>query len=273
MGINFSGIASGLDTESITSKLMQIERQPLFKLQQKSGWLGTKKSLLLGINTKLLSFFKASKSLTSGLDNIWGQKKATVSNSDVLGITVTADTDPGTYQIKVNQLAQAHTVASSMQTSSTSALYLSGRFYVNGKEIQVVTSDSLQSIKSKINNTAGIDAVATVIDNTLRIKSNTTGVTPLLLTDELNVSTKSALSSDVALLTGNIVGNVAPGKYNFVINYLAQKHEVNSDAVVDPAVALGIAGTAVINGQTVNVLATDSLNDIKDKINGAAAGV
>lgn len=273
MGITFNGMASGLDTDSITKQLMQIERQPLVKLQQRTSLLNLKKTNLFSINSKLLTFYKASRAMISQVDNVWNQKTSSISNPDVLGVSVTAGADGGTYQIKVNKLAQAHTLGGAKQASSTSALYLSGKIYVNSVEIQIDNTDSLQAIKNKINNAPGTGVTASIIDNTLRIRNNDTGITQVNISDEFAVATKSIQTSDPALLSGSITGNPAPGKYDFVINYLAQRHDVRSDAVADPAAALGLAGTAVINGQTVNVLATDSLNDIKDKLTGAGAGI
>lgn len=271
--INFTGLASGIDTSSIISQLMMIERQPLIKLQQRSSLYSARKTALQDINTKLLSIYNASRTLLSALEDTWNQKTVSVSNTSLLGITATADADKATYTIEINKLAQAHTVASGQQTSSSTALYISGKIYVNGKEIDIVSTDSLTDIKNKINNTADVGATASIVDNTLRIKSSSTGATQLILADELAATTKNISSTDIGVVSGIITGNPGPASYDFVVNQLAQKHEVASNAVADPAAALGMTGTALVNGLTISVLATDSLNGIKDKINAAGAGV
>lgn len=238
--INFSGLASGIDTESIISKLMLIERQPLVKLEQKSSWYSAKKTALQDINTKLLTFYNASRTLLSSLEDVWNQKKVSVTDTSLLGVTATADAGAGTYEIEIIKLAKAQTIASSQQSDSATALNFSGTFEINGKSVSVVSTDSLQSIRNKINNTSGISVTASIVDNVLRIKSSQTG-------------------------TSNAITTIS--------DLPAQQHEVASDAVADPAAALGYTGTFEINGQAVNVIATDSLNDIRDNINAAGAGV
>lgn len=273
MSINFTGLSSGMDTDLMVSQLMTMERQPLIKLQQKNSLFNAKKIALQDINSKLLSFYNTSRALFSSVEQTWSQKTASVSDSTKLGVTATSDADLASYSIEILKLAQSHTVAATKQSSSSSALYVSGKIFINGKEIQVNSNDSLTSIKNKINSTAGIDATAVILDNTLRIKSSSTGLSQLVLADEFAAPAKTLSGTDVTIVSGAITGDPVHGTYDFEVNWLAQKHEVASDAVVDPAAALNKVGTAVVNGQSVNIVATDSLNDIKDKINGSGAGV
>lgn len=273
MSINFTGLSSGMDTDAIISKLMSMERQPLIKLQQKNSLFNARKIALQDINSKLLSFYNTSRALVSSVEQTWSQKAVSVSDSTKLGVTATSDADSASYSIDILKLAQSHTVAGTKQSSSSSALYVSGKIFINGKEIQINSSDSLTNIKNKINSTEGINATAAILDNTLRIKSSSSGLSELVLADEFADPVKILSGTDVTIVSGAITGDPVHGTYDFEVNWLAEKHEVSSDAVIDPAAALNMVGTAVINGQTVNIVATDSLNDIKDKINAAGAGI
>ena len=53
---NFSGIASGLDTNSIVSQLMQIERAPITRLQVQRAEYEDRRDAWTSITTKLSEF-------------------------------------------------------------------------------------------------------------------------------------------------------------------------------------------------------------------------
>lgn len=233
------GIASGIDTASIISALMAYERQPMVRLEQKSSLYSFRKTVLQDINTKLLSFYNASKTLLSALDDVWSTKTATSGDTDLLGVSATSSAVAATYKIKIDNLAQAHTVRSASQSSETAALNLNGNFTINGKQVSVVYTDSLQSIRNKINSTTDIGVTASIVDKALRITRKETGVTEITFSDQD-----------------------------------AQKHEVASDAVVDPNADLGYLGGEkfTINGVEITVDVGDSLNALATKID-ALAGV
>jgi flagellar hook-associated protein 2 len=54
---------------------------------------------------------------------------------------------------------------------------------------------------------------------------------------------------------------------------LARAQKLAGTAVADPAVALNMTGTFSLNGVTVSVVATDTLNDVRDKINAGNTGL
>src|SRR5947209_8579173 len=63
--ITFGGLASGLDTNSIISQLVQIERQPITQLQTQIKNYNTQKSILSDITTKLGAFNTAVGALST----------------------------------------------------------------------------------------------------------------------------------------------------------------------------------------------------------------
>ena len=64
----------------------------------------------------------------------------------------------------------------------------------------------------------------------------------------------------------------SPGTYQVEVAALAQQDKVGGNVVTDVAAAAGIDGTFTVNGATVTVAATDSLNGIRDKINATNSG-
>ncbi|MEI6741437.1 MAG: flagellar filament capping protein FliD, partial [Gemmatimonadaceae bacterium] len=74
-------------------------------------------------------------------------------------------------------------------------------------------------------------------------------------------------------LFSSTAGLVAsPGTYQVEVSALAQQEKVGGNVVTDVAAAAGISGTFTLNGATITVAATDSLNGIRDKINSANSG-
>ncbi len=108
MGIGVSGLVSGLDTDSIISQLMSLERRPILLLQNKEAdyqakitAVGVVKSALSDLQTAVSSL-KSSGSFTS--------YDASSSDSDSLEVSLDGDAQPGEYNITVNSLASAQHV-------------------------------------------------------------------------------------------------------------------------------------------------------------------
>jgi flagellar capping protein FliD len=86
---------------------------------------------------------------------------------------------PGTFNVEVENIAKVHRVKSEKQVSITDELGLSGTFQINNKEISINSSDNLNDITRKINE-SNSGARAVIINNTLSIESTKTGSTNLL---------------------------------------------------------------------------------------------
>ncbi|MFZ7944685.1 flagellar filament capping protein FliD [Neobacillus sp. 19] len=103
-----TGMATGLDTDTMVKKLMNVEKIPLDKLkqkQQKQTWFSDAyrqwNKDLLSFNTNTLFNMKLSGSYNTF------DVSSSLSNS-VTG-TATSSAIPGTYTVKVNKLAQSAT--------------------------------------------------------------------------------------------------------------------------------------------------------------------
>lgn len=108
MSFSLSGLASGLDTNTIISQLMQLERIPYQKLEQKQSTLSSKQSIFRSINTKLNTLRTAAEDLL--LKSNFNLRSATVSDETVLRATVSENVLEGSYHIEVKQLATKHSV-------------------------------------------------------------------------------------------------------------------------------------------------------------------
>ncbi len=89
----------------------------------------------------------------------------------------------------------------------------------------------------------------------------------------MSTTTSGAVNSaGRTVLTATSAAGAEPGSYSIRVLQTAQAEKLSSTAVADPTVALGMAGTIKVSGSDVNIVATDSLNDVRDKINAVNGG-
>lgn len=184
MAISSAGIGSGLDVGKIVEKMVALEKTPLEKLEVKAE----------GIQTQI-STYGEIKSLTSKLgdivskltrDSAWNGVNISSSNSTISG-TMTGIATPGTYNIKVTQLAQAQTTvvggASAAALPKDETMGASGKITLKmggeEKELSISSSDTLTKIAAKVNE-AGMGIQASVVTDVdgkerLMLRSKETG--------------------------------------------------------------------------------------------------
>ena len=264
-GINFGGIASGLDTNSIIDSLIQIESQTVTRMQKTQGDLITKQGTYAGLRSAISSFSTASNALN--FSGAFNPITASSSATDVATVTTTAGAIAGNYNLTVNKLAQAQKIASSPQNDTTTALNLSaGTFVVNGKAIAVDSADSLKSIATKINNTNS-GATASLIDGG-------TGNAYLTLT-----SSSSGVANKIQLadLSGNVLSSLGILSGGTSVRS-AITNGASSTAFTDSTssfqTVMNTSGITTknfsINGTALSIdMSTDSLQTTADKINAA----
>lgn len=110
----FGGIASGLDTGAIIDGLMQIERQPLQRIQSRRADVDAQRSLMRQLNTRLLALRDAARNLdnrnTRLTDKATSEEflkySSSSTNEDVVQITAGFGATPGDIQILVKELAR-----------------------------------------------------------------------------------------------------------------------------------------------------------------------
>src|SRR5919202_3618094 len=104
--INFGGLASGLDTNTIVDQLMAIERQPQTRLKLKQQQLDARKSALSDIQSRLKNLRFAAQDLKS--PTLWlDTQTVDVNDPTKLAAVRTGGASTGGYQVTVTQLASA----------------------------------------------------------------------------------------------------------------------------------------------------------------------
>jgi len=90
------------------------------------------------------------------------------------------------------------------------------------------------------------------------------------LTSYLTWRQNDVTNTDENVVTGSADHNAAQGTYDVNVIQLAQSHMVGSASQASTSDPLTYSGSFVLNGETINVTAADSLETIRDNINTAA---
>lgn len=202
-----SGLSSGFDWRTMVDQLIAIDHTRVDTVSTKQRSAETKLSEWQSFNTKLLAMKTAAGNIKDAED--FGIFKAsmtssssTVSASDLIAVTPASTASAGSYSLKVNNLAAAQKLSSASFTSLSGALGTgyAGDILINGTVIGIAVTDTLTSVKDKINNAnsgnSPTGVKASIIsygtgDNRLILNSASTGATGISLqngggTDILN---------------------------------------------------------------------------------------
>jgi flagellar hook-associated protein 2 len=120
MGISTPGLGSGLDVSGLVSKLMSAESIPLQTYDTKTGVLQGRIASYGQLSGSVSAFQGALASLSKS--STFQALTATPSNSDVLSATTTTTAVPGNYKVDVRQLAQAQSLNTAGQASTTATI-------------------------------------------------------------------------------------------------------------------------------------------------------
>jgi len=283
-----SGLASGLDWRSIIDDLMKIEHRPVDLVEDQKSDYEKKLSEWQSFNSKLLALKSAVGELKDPEDfNLYSADMSTdnsnVSASSLLSATTSSSASPGTYTIQISSVATAQKLSSTSFDSLDDALGSSyeGDILINGVAIHIASTDTLASVRDKINaanagsNPTGV--TASIIsygtnDYRLILTSDSTGSDGMGLQNasSAHVLQMFGWKDDVESIKNQITNGAQSDSFSSSTQDIKSLLDLNTTQ----------SGTIQIqdgNGdyQSVSIdLSTDSLEDIKTKINNASiAGV
>ena len=274
-----SGLASGMDWTSIINDMVAVEEAPETQMEAQQALLKTEGTSYTTIGTDLAAL---QKDITTLMDpTFFENRTASAADASVASATAASGTPLGVYNFDISQLATeaswlgAHATVNPLSaTNDVSGVTLgtagfaspvtAGTFTVNGKQITIATTDTLQSVLGQI---------STAIGGTASYNATT---------DEITLTSSSPI----------ILGNV-----NDTSNFLqeAQLYNNGGDSVTSAMALGGVkldgvlsssnlatpisdggagAGQFLINGVAIDFNAsTDSVNSVLQRINDSAAGV
>ena len=162
--INFTGLASGVNTNNIIQGLETVNQKQITNLTNQQTALQTEQSTFSTISSGLTSLQTSLEQLTSTVNGALGGQTAT--SSDTSSLTAAADSTalPGTYSLTVNSIAQAEQLASSGVSSLNSTIQQGTlQLQVGSGSATTITidnsDDTLQGLAEAINSSgSGLQA-------------------------------------------------------------------------------------------------------------------
>nr|HPO08686.1 flagellar filament capping protein FliD [bacterium] len=272
--LGIDGLVSGFDTSAIIEAILNAQvRAPVSNLEDRITTYTERLTAFQTLSASLLGVRTAAEALSNA--SLFQGKQATSSNTSLVSVTASRSAELGGFSMQVYNLAKADQISTDYFSSATESLNLDGEFILNGKRIHVSSSDSLQTIASQINSAnAGVKAstietAAGQIKMVLSAASN--GVGQLELRE---VGSSGILNS----LT--LIDDPAPVSYDYTVN--ANARGAVSKTFANLTDVAGVSGNFTIRdagGQyeitldgANSISATDTVQDIIDKINAAATG-
>jgi flagellar hook-associated protein 2 len=238
--VTFGGLATGLSTDEIITKLIAVQRRPIDRLESDKEHEATRLKAYGQLNTRLNDLKKAADAM-----NISSEVRTSrVSLSSENNLTAAAtNASSGSYNIGVAQLAQMQKNVSNGYASKTSGIFGTGSLSINGQAITIdATNNSLQGIMTAINGQSTTTGVNATIIN------DGSGATPyrLILTGK-DASTSFSVTS---ALTGGLGVELSTTK-----TQSAQQAVVIIDGT--PVISNSNAISDVISGVTLNLNAAN----------------
>jgi len=167
--LSVTGLASGLDVDSIISGLLAIEQKRVEKLQADSAKVQQQQGAFKGIEARLLSLQGQLFQLGRTQNGVFDVKAVTSSDEKLIGAAASSSAQPGVYELRANTLARTHQVAS-QGFDSANSLVTQGSFEIRtgtGAATTITidgTNNSLQGLADAINN-SGVGITAQIVND------------------------------------------------------------------------------------------------------------
>lgn len=251
--ISFSGLVTGLDTNSWVSALTALKNAKVTELQEEKAAIEGLKDVVSNVKSYFSAFRSSLERLTDakfGVDSldIFVQNLANSSNPGKVTATATSSASRDTYEIGVTQLATAtkvntairNTITVTYTADETTKLSIlgvqSGYVSVNNHEIQIENRDTIGSLIEKLSDIGvtayyeedvgrftiatdiyEVDAGSTDLFSALGIEFKTvSGVqTGILMTEGYVTIKPDTLLADIGANGGQIMINKALQTLNF----------------------------------------------------------
>lgn len=170
----YTGLASGLDTDDIVSKLIKASSVPLNTLKQQKQIVEWKRDEYRTLNMKFFDFRSASVDMR--LSSNYLAKSASSSNTNVVSATGTAAANVGQHKIKIDQLAQSASVRTDQLAAPQGLATKINDLGISGLNLTSETSITIGGSKGSQTFKLGTDAsIANLVAN-INSATSSTGV-------------------------------------------------------------------------------------------------
>ena len=197
-----TGLASGMDYESIIEKLMKASRTPLDKLEKSQTKVEWQREALLEINSKFLAF--RTSALDMKLQGTYKSYTADSTDKGAVSAIATSDAQEGTYKVSVSSLATKTTLNGKDMPQSIKGSKAAEFTDLAGKSFNITYNGETKTIFFDENDNP---SSATELKDILQSKiGNAFGANQIEVTErrgKLTFSSKTSLKMPVVLTSGD----------------------------------------------------------------------
>ena len=273
--ISFSGLATGMDTSSIVSQLMALERAPEKLMTAQKTKMQNQVSAYNALSSALTSL----QSLMAGMNSAdtFAAKSASVADSSVATATATSAAQAGTHTLKVTSLARSQTLVSESSTNSgytsdTAKNFGTGTITIANAADPLhpvtvnitATNNSLQGIASAIN-ASGANVTASVVND----GSGTPYRLAIIGKDTGTYSVTSGLTGGT-YDAPTFAEKVAASQAIFQLDGIDMTRTTNTVANALPGISLNLQGQTDSSGTTITI--GNDTAAVTTKINNFVSG-
>ncbi len=199
-GIQLTGLASGLDTETIITQLMNVERTPRTAMTLKGTAAEAKSAALKDISAKLSSLKLAATALRSA--GTWGDTQtAETGDATKVAVRTVAGAAPGGHTVTVTGLARgAQSVFDYTPPAADDTIT------VNGRSIALASGATLDDAVTAINGDEDAGVYAVNVGGRLALSSKATGAAAAATATGTSLANGTTLAGADAAFTVDGVG-------------------------------------------------------------------
>ena len=254
--VSFSGLGSGIDFQATVDGLIAAKRIPVDRLETQIETNQNKIASYQELRSQLTVLQDSLKNLYGAVTvdssrNIFEAKQAFASASrtdgqsasnpaNLLGVTVSNKAAVGKHTIEVVQTAASHRIGSGAFTSATqdigtargqAANSISGSIEIGGVAIDVLATDTLQSLVDRVNNAnkgtgaTGVSASIVKVSETESYMALTVDKAGKSLGTDISLGDPDGVLEQLGVLNGGAIDNEFQA---------ARKAQFYADGIVDP---------------------------------------
>lgn len=275
MVTRITGMASGMDIDSIVKNMLKADSVKIDRVKQNKQKLQWKQQLYNDLNKDLANFLINTRkelglmktgsngtNLNVGMSGIDWHKSVASDNEDIVNATVSGiNSFSGTHTIKVESLAKGvsatkekASIAVEDKNANDEGLGYTGSFEINGKKIDIISKDTLSTIAQKINSSgAGVKAS---YDSTLDAF--------FIQTDGVGTSSQISLTND----TTGIIDKLGLSYENQPVAHELKTAQIELDSVSTEAFSLTI-NKGLTDEKVISFEANTTIEQVVNSINSS----
>ncbi|NOZ26193.1 MAG: flagellar filament capping protein FliD [Nitrospirae bacterium] len=262
------GLSSGINYDQLITNLMNIQRQPLYRLQNRQADYNDKISVYNELSSKLSAFKTAADNLKSA-SNFYA-KTSSVSDTNVIDATVSNSAAAGNYSISITSLASEEKEVHSGLASSTTVVNDSGadqyfQYTYAGTQRTITVADgtTLEGIRDLINNDSGNPGVTATIlfdgsSYRLVLTGDDTGSTNTITID--SGTTIDGVNTTADLTSTAFTETKTAADASFSVDGVSMTRSSNTVTDAMTGVTLTLKGTGSATLSVTNDISTISQN-------------